>query len=90
MATTINLGNTDNSQIDIPDKGKVNFKNITSVSVTLTTPQGINPQGTKDIAPSATSIDFTISANKNAILAYSWDDTKSKALATRGGTIKVT
>jgi hypothetical protein len=90
MATTINLGTADNPETDIPDQGKVNFKNTTGVGVTLTTEQGINPPGSRDLASGATSTDFTISGNKNAILNYSWDDTGSRKRATRGGTIKVT
>ena len=90
MATTINLGNGNNSQTDIPDKGKVNFHNTTNKSVTLTTPQGINPAGDTDIAANATSSDFTVSANTGDVLTYTWDNTGSAALATRSGTIKVT
>lgn len=90
MSTTIDLGTTNNGETDIPDNGQVNFKNTTAVSITLTTPQGINPPGSYEIAAGATSRNFTISGNKNAILDYSWDDTGSKARATRGGTIKVT
>jgi hypothetical protein len=90
MPTTINLGTGSNGETDIPDNGQVNFANTTSVSITLTTPQGINPAGTTDIAASATSRNFTVSGNKNAVLDYSWDDTGSMKRATRGGTIKVT
>ena len=90
MTTNINLGTSSNGETDVPDKGQVQFTNTTSVSITLTTPQGINPPGSYEIAASGTSRTFTVSGNKNAILNYGWDDTGSMKRATRGGTIKVT
>lgn len=90
MATTIGLGITNNGETQIPDKGKVNFKNNETVAITLTTQQGINPPGTTDIAVGATSSDFTVSGNKNAVLDYSWVDTGSMKRSPRTGTIKVT
>ena len=92
MATiTIDLGTANNPEQTISELNKVKFHNTTNVSITLTTPQGMNPQGDTVIASGATKTQngFTISANPGAQLGYTWKDTDSAALATRSGTIRV-
>jgi hypothetical protein len=89
----IELGSSSNPEENISNTDKVQFTNTsTTVTITLTTPRGMSPQGTTDIAPLATETNkgFTISADPNATLEYSWDDKDSMAMATRTGTIRVT
>lgn len=93
MATiTIDLGDTSNPTIDVPEADKIKFHNTTAGTIALTTPQGLNPQGTRDVASGATvtTSGFTISENPGALLTYSWDDTASPVAAPRTGTIRVT
>ena len=88
---TIELGNGSNPEETIPGTNKVKFKNTTTTAITLTTPQGLNPQGQTNIAAGATETQngFTISANPGAVLTYGWDDENSRKRDARSGTIRI-
>jgi len=86
---TISLGTSSNGTTNVSKQDSVNFQNNTGGPTTVTTPQGLNPQGSTPIATGATSRSFSISANPGASLSYGWTVPDSPDAATRGGTIKV-
>lgn len=91
---SINLGEHDNVEIDLASGTKVRFKNIGEEAIMLTTPQGLNPEETKEVEKGKYSRLFTLSRNIGSSHEYTWEDSPRPVGAgfagARSGTIRVT
>ncbi len=88
----INLGDSDNPEIEVHDDLKIRFTNTTNVEITLST-KGLLPREDKNykLAQTRTRNGYRIPGKyKGKKLAYKWSNTNNPRVRTRSGTIRVT
>jgi hypothetical protein len=85
--TTINCGASDNAAITVANGSTITFDNTNARTINLTTPQGLDPNGTCQVAAGGTK-DYTVSAASGTNgLIYTWQEVGPAG--PRNGTINV-
>ena len=85
--TTIDCGVSDNAAVSVAHGSTINFTNTNARTINLTTPQGLIPKGTQQVAANGTE-PYTVDASSGTNgLIYTWQEVGPAG--PRTGTINV-